>query len=42
MKDVVIYKDLMVFFTLLPKSYLGGRVLLPQSIEKQIDLKLDK
>eukprot|EP00347_Sterkiella_histriomuscorum_P011112 403373711 len=37
MKDFTVYKDLMVFFTLLPKAYFGGRVLLPVQNKKETD-----
>ncbi|CDW86496.1 cyclic nucleotide-binding domain containing protein [Stylonychia lemnae] len=37
MKDFTVYKDLMIFFHLLPKSYFGGRVLLPVQNKKETE-----
>jgi len=34
-KGFTVYKDLMIFFKLLPMSYFGGRVLLPVQQNKQ-------
>ena len=34
MKEFTTYNDIMPFFTLLPKGYFGGRVLLPEARRK--------